>query len=122
MWSVGSITMNDTVGAWVVDFSMRSRKVSTADDRTAINMLPGVPTKLIERQTLISRENHADRVDTTLVRARSTPTKRLFDFRSQKRVFVGQSALGECAERKGLGITQPGAAADRIVDPNQQVP
>src|ERR1700684_1071818 len=65
----------------------------------------------------------ADRADTTLVRARSTPAKRwLFDLRSQKRVFDGQSALWECAERKGLRIAQPAAAADRIVDPHQQVP
>jgi hypothetical protein len=50
MWSAGSITMNDTVGAWVVDFSMRSRKASIADDRTAVKMLPGKPTKPIERK------------------------------------------------------------------------
>jgi hypothetical protein len=50
MWSAGSITMNDTVGAWVVDFSMRSRTASAADDRTADNMPPVKPTKSFERQ------------------------------------------------------------------------
>src|SRR5258708_33240545 len=133
MSSAGSITMNDTVGAWVVDFSMRSRKASIADDRTAVNMPPVKPTKSFERQPqfptartragTLAREAPLDGADTTLVRARSTPAKRwLFDLRSQKRVFVGQSALWECAERKGLRIAQPGAAADRIVDANQQVP
>jgi hypothetical protein len=39
--------MNDTAGAWVVDFSMRSRKPSTADDRTAENMPPVKPTKTL---------------------------------------------------------------------------
>jgi hypothetical protein len=42
--------MNDTVGVWVVDFSMRSRKASTADDRTAVKILSVKPTKPFERQ------------------------------------------------------------------------
>ena len=51
MSSVGSTTTNDTVGASVVDFSMRSRNAPTADDRTVVTMLVGKPTKPSRRQS-----------------------------------------------------------------------
>lgn len=83
-------------------------------------MPPVKPTKTFERQPHF--RVRAPLTVQTLLSSGPETHPRYSTCRLQKRVFVGQSALRERPERKGLGIAQPGAAAERIVDPNQQVP